>query len=262
MPFLPLASPEPPPLLRNDSRAGVPQNPSFGCPIQQQSRPWIALEPGAGAGPTPRQADRLVDEGAKAAHLPDGDAAGGDYRQHLKPTAAGWPVRPSWCVWIEPLASATPASSFEARWQRAVEAALATWQGELSIQRVAISDQAQVRLWRRRPPLQSGPDGLLRASHGRALLELRQVQRLGLWQLEPQVEVLISPGQRPEAIQATSLHELGHAFGLWGHSDQSGDVMAVSPTAKPVLALSARDRATLRWLLRQPGLRPVGAPDY
>jgi predicted Zn-dependent protease len=137
-----------------------------------------------------------------------------------------------------------------------VQAALATWQAELRLQQVASPDQAQVRLWRRKPPLEGGPDGLMRASHGRALLTLRQVQRLGQWQLEPLVEVLISPGQRPEAIQATSLHELGHAFGLWGHSDQSGDVMAVSPTAQPVLALSARDRATLGWLLRQPGLRP------
>jgi predicted Zn-dependent protease len=143
-----------------------------------------------------------------------------------------------------------------------VQAALATWQAELPIQAVATPDQAQVRLWRRKPPLESGPDGPMRASHGRALLELRQVQRLGQWQLEPQVDVLISPGQRPEAIQATSLHELGHAFGLWGHSDQSSDVMAVSPTAKPVLSLSPRDRATLRWLLRQPGLSPVLAPAY
>jgi predicted Zn-dependent protease len=179
-----------------------------------------------------------------------------DYRQRLKPTAAGWPVRSIWCVWIEPLEAAAPGGLFEARWQRAVQAALATWKGELPIQQVASPDQAQVRLWRRKPPLEGGPDGAMRASHGRALLGLRQVQRLGQWQLEPLVEVLISPGQRPEAIQATSLHELGHAFGLWGHSDQAGDVMAVSPTAQPVLTLSARDRATLRWLLQQPRLSP------
>ena len=249
--------PEPPPLLLQGARSGgaVPA-PRFDCPPLTDSRPWTAPEPRAGAAIGSKQADRQGDDAAKASLLSGGDAGGGDYRQLLKPTAAGWPVRSSWCVWIEPLAPGTPASSFEARWQRAVEAALATWQGELPIQRVATADQAQVRLWRRRPPLKSGSDGALRASHGRALLELRQVQRLGQWQLEPLVEVLISPGQRPEAIQATSLHELGHAFGLWGHSDQDGDVMAVSPTARPLLSLSPRDRATLRWLLRQPGLAP------
>ena len=249
--------PEPPPLLSNGARAGrALQAPRFDCPAQQQSRPWRAPVPVAEAGQTSRQADRLADPITKAPENPGGEGAGGDYRQRLKATPAGWPVRSQWCVWIEPVAAGAPVGLFEARWQRAVEAALATWQAELPIERVTTADQAQVRLWRRKPPLVDRSDGAQRASHGRALLELRQVQRLGQWQLEPLVDVLISPGQRPEAIQATSLHELGHAFGLWGHSDQSGDVMAVSPTAKPVLALSARDRATLRWLLRQPGLAP------
>jgi predicted Zn-dependent protease len=66
------------------------------------------------------------------------------------------------------------------------------------------------------------------------------------------VEVLISPGQRLEAIQATALHELGHAFGIWGHSDQAEDAMAVSPGPHPILQLSERDRATVRWLYQQP----------
>jgi predicted Zn-dependent protease len=97
------------------------------------------------------------------------------------------------------------------------------------------------------------------------VLQLLQVQRAGVWSLEPQVAVLISPGQAEPAIQATALHELGHAFGLWGHSDQPGDAMAVSPGAQPVLELSPRDRATLRWLQAQPGLRqdlqlPATAP--
>jgi predicted Zn-dependent protease len=66
------------------------------------------------------------------------------------------------------------------------------------------------------------------------------------------VEVLLSPEQRPEAIEATALHELGHAFGLWGHSDEAGDAMAATPGAQPVRQLSPRDRATLRWLDQQP----------
>jgi len=257
VPFLQPPLYQPPPLLSNGGKSGVWQNPSFDCPIQQQSRPWNFPREATAVGSAPSP----VAQPLHGLETPGGDPAGADYHQRLKTTPAGWPVRSQWCVWVEPLAAGTPVGSFGARWQRAVEAALATWQAELPIKAVATPDQAQVRLWRRKPLLQSGPDGPLRASHGRALLELRQVQRLGQWQLEPQVEVLISPGQRSEAIQATSLHELGHAFGLWGHSGQSGDVMAISPTAKPVLALSARDRATLRWLQRQPGLSPLVAPD-
>jgi predicted Zn-dependent protease len=70
------------------------------------------------------------------------------------------------------------------------------------------------------------------------------------------VRVLISPDQRLEALQATALHELGHAFGLWGHSDQSDDAMAATPGRQPILRLSPRDRATVRWLYGQPSALP------
>ncbi|MFM7549046.1 MAG: hypothetical protein ACKO8I_09255, partial [Cyanobacteriota bacterium] len=73
--------------------------------------------------------------------------------------------------------------------------------------------------------------------------------------LEPRVTVMISPGQRLEAIEATALHELGHAFGLWGHSDNPADAMAATPGPQPIRGLSQRDRATVLWLQQQPGLR-------
>ena len=133
--------------------------------------------------------------------------------------------------------------------------AIATWQKDLAITVVDQPEQAQVLVERRRPPILNN-----RASHGRAMLQLREVQRDGRWQLEPRVMVLISPGQNPPAIQANTLHELGHAFGLWGHSDQAGDVMAVQPGAQPILELSERDRRTVQWLQQQPGLRPAAMP--
>ena len=86
----------------------------------------------------------------------------------------------------------------------------------------------------------------------RSILELRRVLRGERPRLEPSVEVLLSPGQRQPAIEAAALHELGHAIGLWGHSAQPGDAMAAIPGANPVLSLSERDRATVRWLYQQP----------
>lgn len=164
------------------------------------------------------------------------------------------------------------AAPWEQRWRRAVEAALRSWQAEVGITVVADPDRAQIQLHRRRPPLRaisSGDTGRpsWRASHGRAELALQEVQRQSLagggkhgavqggrqgWRREPLVDVMISPGQHERAIQATALHELGHALGLWGHSDRPGDALSAVPGANPVLELSARDRATVQWLLRQP----------
>ena len=204
------------------------------CPLQQASR-----------APAPAQ--------VVAVEAPAVDPH--DYRHLLKPTALGWPRRDHWCVWVEPPAGAGPAALWDGRWQTAVQAALSSWGRELPITQVNERERAQVLILRRKPPLRGG-----RASHGRAELTLLDIERQGRWALEPQVQVLISPGQRPRAIQATALHELGHAFGLWGHSDQSSDAMAAIPGAQPVLELSNRDRASLHWLQSQPGLTPAAEP--
>jgi len=182
----------------------------------------------------------------------------GTYSHRLRTFPAGWPVLRQWCVWIEPASGAPGAALWDERWRQAMEAALAQWGQELTIVRSDDPVAAQVRVYRRRPPLLEGPGGQRRASHGRALLQVGLAQRQQQWWLEPRVDVLLGSTQGPLALQATALHELGHAFGLWGHSDQAGDVMAAVPGAQPVLQLSLRDRATLQWLLRQP--TPFGQP--
>ena len=207
----------------------------------------------------PRQAGSLQGGPLQGGPLHGGAAASlPGYAGALATTALGWPVLPHWCVWIEPGASgvsADPASGAareQARWQQAMAAAVAAWQSLLPIHLVTDGEAAQVRIWRRRPPLRMGADGRSRASHGRALLQLLAVERQpGRWRLEPAVAVLIGPGQRREALQATAVHELGHAFGLWGHSSDPADALAAAPGAVPVLVPSARDRATMSWLRRQ-----------
>ncbi|MCP9808783.1 peptidase [Cyanobium sp. HWJ4-Hawea] len=179
----------------------------------------------------------------------------GDYRDKLRSTPWGWPILPHWRVWVEPAVTTGPAALWDQRWLGAIEAALGHWQGVLSVGRVDDPAQAQILIFRRRPPIRNQ-----RASHGRAELELVRRQTATGWQLEPKVSVAISPGQGPKAIEATALHELGHAFGLWGHSDNPADAMAVSPGAKPILQLSERDRVTLRWLYGQPGLKLEAGP--
>ena len=215
----------------------LPAPPSTACAVAAEIRPWSAANVSAPAPPP-----------AAEPSLPD-------YRHRLKPTPAGWPIRQHWCVWVEPVRDGGPTGIWEQRWHAAVSEAVITWQQHLPITLVQQPERAQVLVERRRPPRLNN-----RASHGRAVLELLEVRRAGLWELEPKVTVLISPGQAQTAIQATALHELGHAFGLWGHSDQAGDAMAVHPSATPILELSPRDQRTLRWLQQQPGLQPPTAP--
>ena len=189
---------------------------------------------------------------------PSLQAPGGadDYRDHIQTTVAGWPRLSHWCVWIEPGAS-------QRRWQPAIEAALSHWQGVLPVERVMDPDQAQVLVLHRRPPLLQR-DGRQRASHGRTTLTARYVNRAGQWRLEPSLLVMVDLTQRQAGIQATALHEFGHAFGIWGHSPAPGDAMAAAPGTNPVLQLSPRDLATLNWLYMQPttyGRLSAGAPD-
>jgi hypothetical protein len=214
------------------------------CPVAERRRslpPPAASDGQAGAAPG---------EPGTAAVPPAADPAAADYRHRLRATPFGWPRRDHWCVWIEPGAVEGPAARWHQAWAGAVTAALASWRELLPLTVVEDRERAQVLVWRRRPPLRGG-----RASHGRAELELLLVQRGGQPALEPRVTVSISPGQRPQAIEATALHELGHAFGLWGHSDDPTDALAAVPGATPIRSLSARDRATLQWLQRQPGLQ-------
>jgi hypothetical protein len=226
---------------------------SAGCSVALAAPPKGDLQRQQPCAPAEALKPLALPQAGSAAAAPEPAAAGTDYRHRLRPTAAGWPVLEHWCVWVEPL-QAAPGSGEAQRqqhWLAAVEAALGEWATLLPISRVEQPEAAQVRIWRRRPPLQRLANGRTRASHGRAVLQLLQVQRQQQWRAEPRVEVLLSPGQAPLPLQATALHELGHAFGLWGHSDQAGDALAAVPGPQPVLRLSPRDRATMTWLVRQ-----------
>ena len=171
------------------------------------------------------------------------------YASSIATTSLGPPVLKHWCVWVQP-AAATPVNRWDQRWLDQVSSALNTWGALVPLTLVDNPDQANVLIHRQRPARRQVA-GVWRASNGRTQLQVVDVQRQGRRRLEPLVKVMVSPGLRAEALQATALHELGHAFGLWGHSSVPTDVLAISQGERPVLVPSQRDRLTLAWVLQQ-----------
>ena len=171
------------------------------------------------------------------------------YASSIATTSLGPPVLKHWCVWVQP-AAATPVNRWDQRWLDQVSSALTTWGALVPLTLVDNPDQANV-LIHRQPPARRQVAGVWRASNGRTQLQVVDVQRQGRRRLEPLVKVMVSPGLRAEALQATALHELGHAFGLWGHSSVPTDVLAISQGERPVLVPSQRDRLTLAWVMQQ-----------
>ena len=171
------------------------------------------------------------------------------YASSIATTSLGPPVLKHWCVWVQP-AAATPANRWDQRWLDQVSSALTTWGALVPLTLVDNPDQANVLIHRQRPARRQVA-GVWRASNRRTQLQVVDVQRQGRRRLEPLVKVMVSPGLRAEALQATALHELGHAFGLWGHSSAPTDVLAISQGERPVLVPSQRDRLTLAWVMQQ-----------
>ena len=171
------------------------------------------------------------------------------YASSIATTSLGPPVLKHWCVWVQP-AAATPANRWDQRWLDQVSSALTTWGALVPLTLVDNPDQANGLIHRQRPARRQVA-GVWRASNGRTQLQVVDVQRQGRRRLEPLVKVMVSPGLRAEALQATALHELGHAFGLWGHSSVPTDVLAISQGERPVLVPSQRDRLTLAWVMQQ-----------
>ena len=194
----------------------------------------------------PAQAQQIRPDALRRSELTNAPG----YGSRLAISSAGFPVVQRWCVWVQPAESAEP-NRWESRWFGAVDRALDEWSTVLPIIRVNDPERAHVRVERRRPPRRRLADGW-RASNGRSLLQILEVQRQEVWRLEPQVTVMVSPELRSESQQATALHELGHAFGLWAHSLVPSDAMAPVQGASPVLKLSPRDQLTLEWMRLQP----------
>lgn len=186
---------------------------------------------------------RLEDVPYQAHPLPDSllDIASEEhYGEQLEETAIGA------LVWSEfPVTVYLDENALE-RWQIQMMSVVEQWGDYLPLERIEDSERADIVIWQRRPPPRR-VGGDFRAAAARVSYELYwRDQRLG-----HRVEILLSPTQGTDAAQAALRHELGHALGIWGHSDRPTDVMYYSQVRYPP-AISLRDLATLRYVYEQP----------
>lgn len=134
------------------------------------------------------------------------------------------------------------------RWMHATD-------GRLRFREVGNPDQARLFITLQPGPLMSPNASIGHASFDRMILENGKDPMQEL-----KVSIVVNTGEiqgdlplpyRQEQVSKLLLHELGHAVGIWGHSNDPDDIMYTHPI---VSALSARDLRTIRRLY---GLRSL-----
>jgi predicted Zn-dependent protease len=171
-------------------------------------------------------------------------AAGDDYFDRLQPTPVGA------LVWQQfPISARIDLGGTNDRraaaWQQAVEQAIADWSPTLPL--VQTTAAADITIRRASLPLRRLGDGKL-APVRFADTRFEFYNQDGI--LRHRMVITLSPNQADRSLLSGARHELGHALGIWGHSDRPTDVMYSSQVAQPP-QISNRDRATLRKVYEQ-----------
>lgn len=181
-----------------------------------------------------------------------------DYFDQVQPTPVGYLVwsRFPVLVFIEPPAATVADRSAE--WSAAVAAAVQEWRAYLPLALTQEAEAADIRVWRRSPPLQGWGNRLQRVRSAQTRYEL-YVDRARGAILSHRCEIWLRPGQTAAHLQAAARHELGHAIGIWGHSPDETDALYFAQVRQP-LPVSARDINTLKRVYMQPTRLGWAAP--
>ncbi len=190
--------------------------------------------------------------------------AAGDYLDRIEPTLLGYllwsrfPIR----VFVDPGPDGSGSGTeFDrqksALWQAAVGDALAEWGAYLPLERAERPEAADILIWQQAPPLKVWRDpetGRVesRARSGEARYEFYSARTPeGTMILAHRMTIYLGAKTSSLYLRATIRHELGHALGLWGHSNEPTDALYPQQVREPP-PLSARDINTLIRLYQQP----------
>jgi predicted Zn-dependent protease len=185
------------------------------------------------------------------------DVKSGDYLSAIRrfPGQNGQPGQ-SYAHWRSfPVRVRLPKESPES-WQRALEAVIARWDQYVPIKLALPLEAAPVEVtWVNQLPAKTLAVTRLNIAHG----EMRVI----IYLLRPSYY----PPEIPEhTLAGIFMHEVGHALGLFGHSDKPNDLMypaEIQPAAKGRPALihfapvSTRDINTLKKIYESPAV-PAG----
>lgn len=175
---------------------------------------------------------------------------GGDYFLNIKSVPVGYLIWSHLPVKIH-IDSSTATNSPNSI--QAVQAAIQEWNVYLPLEIVESSENADILISLKRPPLQRRVEGQLprvRSAETRYEFYLKPSETTAPI-LSHRFTILLNPHQTTTYIQAATRHELGHALGIWGHSPSPSDVLYYSQVRYPP-SISPRDVNTLKRIYEQP----------
>ncbi len=181
-------------------------------------------------------------------HLPNPSLGpGNNYFDRLQSTPVGaliWSRFPV-SVGLDLTTSSQPRAE---AWTTAVEQAIADWQPYIAMRIVSLDQKPDITIRRRAVPIERASDGKLRPIRfAQTQFEFYTEDNI----LRHRMVIHLSPNQADRSLLSGARHELGHALGLWVHSDQPTDVMYDRQVNQPP-EISARDIATLKMIYAQP----------
>lgn len=161
-------------------------------------------------------------------------------------------------VYIQSPSSDLSASGLQAfqQWQTAVKEAMALWHPFIPMKEVYRQEEADIIITRQPPAIKAeiNPEtGLYNLPRNPAA-----TTRVSFYFSEDNPPILkhkmaieVSPHQTLDYLISNISHEMGHALGIWGHSDNPNDIMYYAHT-RDIPTISSRDINTLKRVYQQP----------